>query len=671
MRAGEGLVHAVARERIDEPGRVADGERAAVRDLRRGAAHRQPVPAHSRSSADHAMPCAVADAAQVVAQVRALRIPAADADVRVVALGEDPAVAAGDVAELEQRTCRSHARADRVVGDVGLERRGEDAAAAEPERAAADAVGAVGGDQHVGARARAVLERDRRAGRPSSSSTVRTRDPVAEVAPGQRGLLGQEGVEAQALGHQHDRRAAAVLERAEVGMAEADRRDLRARPPARSRTAGGAAPRSVTPPPQGLSRGKRARSTSSVRTPSRASRCAVSEPAGPAPTTIASKRSTIGAYDLGMGDSSVRIEDAGDLRVRQAMIARPKSVLALRQRGGGADPLREPQEPAPAGRRRRRLRRARAARATCRTASRTRRRCCRTSAASARRSGPTTASPGAPAGQRAVRQPPRRGRRGRASRGPALPQPARRLPLRGRPRVTASLPQRADAGRVPAAGRLPAPRRAWRSRTRTAGGSPTASWRSAATGSRTRCARAACGTASASRCSRRTRRRCSRRTSRVPLAGRRAGADQHAPRDAPRSATSSRHSGARFLLVDHALAAARRAARPDGDRGGARRRQRARRATRTRSCSPPVDPSGPSAWLEHEEEPISINYTSGTTGRAEGRHVHAPRRLPQRARRGDRGRPHARERVTSGRCRCSTATAGASPGPSRRSRRAT
>jgi CBS domain-containing protein len=34
----------------------------------------------------------------------------------------------------------------------------------------------------------------------------------------------------------------------------------------------------------------------------------------------------IGAYDLGMGDSSVRVEDAGDLRVRQAMIARPKSL---------------------------------------------------------------------------------------------------------------------------------------------------------------------------------------------------------------------------------------------------------------------------------------------------------------------------------------------------------
>jgi CBS domain-containing protein len=41
---------------------------------------------------------------------------------------------------------------------------------------------------------------------------------------------------------------------------------------------------------------------------------------------MTSNRSTIGAYDLGMGHSSVRVEDAGDLRVRQAMVARPKSV---------------------------------------------------------------------------------------------------------------------------------------------------------------------------------------------------------------------------------------------------------------------------------------------------------------------------------------------------------
>jgi CBS-domain-containing membrane protein len=41
---------------------------------------------------------------------------------------------------------------------------------------------------------------------------------------------------------------------------------------------------------------------------------------------MTSNRSTAGAYDLGMGDSSVRVEDAGDLLVRQAMVAQPKSV---------------------------------------------------------------------------------------------------------------------------------------------------------------------------------------------------------------------------------------------------------------------------------------------------------------------------------------------------------
>ena len=51
---------------------------------------------------------------------------------------------------------------------------------------------------------------------------------------------------------------------------------------------------------------------------------------------------------------------------------------------------------------------------------------------------------------------------------------------------------------------------------------------------------------------------------------------------------------------------------------------------------------------------------------AQGRDVHLPRRLPQRARQGDRDRAERRERSTSGRCRCSTATAGASPGRSPR-----
>ena len=47
----------------------------------------------------------------------------------------------------------------------------------------------------------------------------------------------------------------------------------------------------------------------------------------------------------------------------------------------------------------------------------------------------------------------------------------------------------------------------------------------------------------------------------------------------------------------------------------------------------------------------------------ERRPVHVPRRLPQRPQRGDRRRPLARSRSSSGCSRCSTATAGASPGP--------
>src|SRR6266498_5319049 len=35
-------------------------------------------------------------------------------------------------------------------------------------------------------------------------------------------------------------------------------------------------------------------------------------------------------------------------------------------------------------------------------------------------------------------------------------------------------------------------------------------------------------------------------------------------------------------------------------------------------CSSDLSPARPTSWLEHEEETISINYTSGTTGRPKG-----------------------------------------------------
>ena len=50
------------------------------------------------------------------------------------------------------------------------------------------------------------------------------------------------------------------------------------------------------------------------------------------------------------------------------------------------------------------------------------------------------------------------------------------------------------------------------------------------------------------------------------------------------------------------------------------------------------DPAGVPSLLRDEEEPIAIDYTSGTTGPPEGRRLHVPRRVSERARRGDRGR---------------------------------
>ena len=168
---------------------------------------------------------AFAHPAQVIAQMRALGIPAADAHVRVVALGEEPAVASGDIPHLEQRHVLLDAGTDVVVGDVGLERRGEDPALAELQRTAADAVGAVRCDEHLATGARAVVEGDRRPPVVLQFDAAQAR-AVAEVRAGERGLLGQERVEALALGHQHDRGETAVRERAEIGVAEADRRDL-------------------------------------------------------------------------------------------------------------------------------------------------------------------------------------------------------------------------------------------------------------------------------------------------------------------------------------------------------------------------------------------------------------------------------------------------------------
>src|SRR5262249_59616601 len=83
--ADEGLVHAVSRERVDQPGGVADEKDAAVDRPPRRAPHRQPVAAQV---VHHGLvdPNCAAELSQPFSETRPLALPAADADVDVVAL---------------------------------------------------------------------------------------------------------------------------------------------------------------------------------------------------------------------------------------------------------------------------------------------------------------------------------------------------------------------------------------------------------------------------------------------------------------------------------------------------------------------------------------------------------------------------------------------------------
>ena len=138
----ECLVDAVARERVDEPGRVADEQNRAARSGRRPP-DREPAALHV------GQPRVVdavlgAQALQVRAQLRAFSRPAADAVVRVAVLREHPAVAAGNDAELDRRAPRL------PLGQrpVSLERDPVEDAAAETGVAGDPAVDAVGADEH-------------------------------------------------------------------------------------------------------------------------------------------------------------------------------------------------------------------------------------------------------------------------------------------------------------------------------------------------------------------------------------------------------------------------------------------------------------------------------------------------------------------------------------------
>ena len=141
-RGDERLVDPVAGERVDEPCRVADEQHRAACSTGRPPDRQTPALEVGQLRVVDAVHSA--EPLQVRAQPRPFRRPAADAVVRVTRLREDPAVAAGDDAELDRRAPRLTVR----QRPVSLERDPVEDAAAEPGVAGDPAVDAVRSDHH-------------------------------------------------------------------------------------------------------------------------------------------------------------------------------------------------------------------------------------------------------------------------------------------------------------------------------------------------------------------------------------------------------------------------------------------------------------------------------------------------------------------------------------------
>jgi hypothetical protein len=184
LRAQEPLEHPVAREGVDEPGGVADHGRVPLDEHGLLRAHRQPVPAQvgGRGGVDTV---GLAHPLQLLAQPRALVGVAADADVDVVGLREDPAVAAVEDGPVD----RDRALVFAVVRVVPLERDPVGDGPAEAELAGARAVRAVGADHVPGVELPGVDGR-----------------LLEHLGAGVARLLEEEVVEPAPLGHEGDRR---------------------------------------------------------------------------------------------------------------------------------------------------------------------------------------------------------------------------------------------------------------------------------------------------------------------------------------------------------------------------------------------------------------------------------------------------------------------------------
>ncbi len=150
-----------------------------------------------------------AEAGEMLAHSRSFPLPTADSHVDVIALREDPAVAAGHVRELEAEPAPVPLAGDDSVGHVRLERDAVVAPAVEAGRSCGQTVDAVGSEGCTCSNFRPVQARFDPGVRELELCDL---DPVTEVGPRRCGLVGEEGVEPAPLRHQHERLPRVPLE---------------------------------------------------------------------------------------------------------------------------------------------------------------------------------------------------------------------------------------------------------------------------------------------------------------------------------------------------------------------------------------------------------------------------------------------------------------------------
>ena len=187
-------------ERIDESCRIAHEQHAPTGRRCAEPTHRQPVAAQVVE--DRGVDVVLLDQAhQVLPQAGAFAAPAADADVRVIALREDPAVAAGNDPELDHRRPGDGVAVEIAVRDVRLEGDASNDARAEARLSRDDPVCPVGAHEHVRDDRLAV---DARGHTRALVVYVRDPDSVPEVRAGAGGLLHEMEVEPAALRHEDE-----------------------------------------------------------------------------------------------------------------------------------------------------------------------------------------------------------------------------------------------------------------------------------------------------------------------------------------------------------------------------------------------------------------------------------------------------------------------------------